>query len=106
MDGEILGFQKNQTFLRSCEHPKNLLDFVSNQTLARHTGELIIGVSVLSKSNSVSPQQCFADERENIFETTSWSTYLRYVTTNRSLVYVLIFIIFIFVLEVKTLPFV
>ncbi|KAM7415177.1 hypothetical protein PAMA_019817 [Pampus argenteus] len=45
-------------------------------------------------------EQCFADERENIFETTSWSTYLRYVTTNRSLVYVLIFIIFVFVLEV------
>uniref|UniRef100_A0A673CHX8 Cystic fibrosis transmembrane conductance regulator n=1 Tax=Sphaeramia orbicularis TaxID=375764 RepID=A0A673CHX8_9TELE len=38
-------------------------------------------------------EQCFADERENIFETTSWSTYLRYITTNRSLVYVLIFIL-------------
>uniref|UniRef100_A0A8C4IBS2 Cystic fibrosis transmembrane conductance regulator n=1 Tax=Dicentrarchus labrax TaxID=13489 RepID=A0A8C4IBS2_DICLA len=32
-------------------------------------------------------EQCFADERENIFETTSWSTYLRYITTNRSLIY-------------------
>ncbi|XP_029009889.1 cystic fibrosis transmembrane conductance regulator isoform X2 [Betta splendens] len=45
-------------------------------------------------------EQCFADEHDNIFETTSWSTYLRYVTTNRSLVYVLIFIVFVFVLEV------
>ncbi|KAI3370588.1 hypothetical protein L3Q82_007157 [Scortum barcoo] len=45
-------------------------------------------------------EQCFADERENIFETTSWSTYLRYITTNRSLVYVLIFIVFIFIIEV------
>ncbi|KAK2842716.1 hypothetical protein Q5P01_012916 [Channa striata] len=45
-------------------------------------------------------EQCFADERENIFETTSWSTYLRYITTNRSLVYVLIFIIIVFVIEV------
>ncbi|XP_044211999.1 cystic fibrosis transmembrane conductance regulator isoform X1 [Thunnus albacares] len=45
-------------------------------------------------------EQCFADERENIFETTSWSTYLRYITTNRSLVYVLMFIIFVFVIEV------
>uniref|UniRef100_A0A7N6BIY4 Cystic fibrosis transmembrane conductance regulator n=1 Tax=Anabas testudineus TaxID=64144 RepID=A0A7N6BIY4_ANATE len=48
--------------------------------------------------------QCFADERENVFETTSWSTYLRYITTNRSLVYVLVFIVFVFVIEVKLLP--
>ncbi|XP_061629834.1 cystic fibrosis transmembrane conductance regulator [Phyllopteryx taeniolatus] len=45
-------------------------------------------------------EQCFADERENGFETTSWSTYLRYITTNRSLVYVLIFIFLVFVIEV------
>uniref|UniRef100_A0A3Q1C5A7 Cystic fibrosis transmembrane conductance regulator n=1 Tax=Amphiprion ocellaris TaxID=80972 RepID=A0A3Q1C5A7_AMPOC len=49
-------------------------------------------------------EQCFADERENVFETTSWSTYLRYVTTNRSLVYVLIFILFVFAIEVKSQP--
>lgn len=52
----------------------------------------------------VSSQQCFADERANTFETTSWSTYLRYITTNKSLVYVLIFIVFVFVIEVKSLP--
>lgn len=45
-------------------------------------------------------EQCFADDRENVFETTSWSTYLRYVTTNKSLVYVLFFIIFVFIIEV------
>ncbi|CAK6954585.1 cystic fibrosis transmembrane conductance regulator [Scomber scombrus] len=45
-------------------------------------------------------EQCFADERDNIFETTSWGTYLRYITTNRSLVYVLMFIIFVFAIEV------
>lgn len=45
-------------------------------------------------------EQAFADETEGVFETTSWSTYLRYVTTNRSLVYVLIFIFLIFVIEV------
>ncbi|GLD69267.1 cystic fibrosis transmembrane conductance regulator isoform X1 [Lates japonicus] len=44
--------------------------------------------------------ECFADEHENIFETTSWSTYLRYVTTNRNLVYVLIFIVIVFAIEV------
>ncbi|XP_068572812.1 cystic fibrosis transmembrane conductance regulator isoform X1 [Cebidichthys violaceus] len=45
-------------------------------------------------------EQCFVDEHENIFETTSWSTYLRYITTNRSLVYVLIFILLVFFIEV------
>ncbi|XP_077453648.1 cystic fibrosis transmembrane conductance regulator [Stigmatopora argus] len=45
-------------------------------------------------------EQCFADERDNAFETTSWSTYLRYVTTNKSLVYVLVFIFLVFVVEV------
>lgn len=47
------------------------------------------------------PQQCFADDRDNTFETTSWSTYLRYVSTNKSLVYVLIFIFVVFVIEVS-----
>uniref|UniRef100_A0A3B5LMK5 Cystic fibrosis transmembrane conductance regulator n=1 Tax=Xiphophorus couchianus TaxID=32473 RepID=A0A3B5LMK5_9TELE len=45
-------------------------------------------------------EECFADEREKIFETTSWSTYLRYISTNRSLIYVLIFIVIVFVIEV------
>uniref|UniRef100_A0A8C5EYE1 Cystic fibrosis transmembrane conductance regulator n=1 Tax=Gouania willdenowi TaxID=441366 RepID=A0A8C5EYE1_GOUWI len=45
-------------------------------------------------------QHCFADDRGNVFETTSWSTYLRYITTNRSLVYVLIFIFLVFAIEV------
>lgn len=45
-------------------------------------------------------QQCFADDRDNTFETTSWSTYLRYISTNKSLVYVLIFIFVVFVIEV------
>ncbi|KAJ8002741.1 hypothetical protein DPEC_G00162090 [Dallia pectoralis] len=45
-------------------------------------------------------EQCFADERGNVFETTSWNTYVRYIFTSRTLVYVLVFIFFIFVLEV------
>lgn len=45
-------------------------------------------------------EQAFADENEGVFETTSWSTYLRYVTTNRSLVYVLAFILLVFIIEV------
>uniref|UniRef100_A0A6Q2WYA9 Cystic fibrosis transmembrane conductance regulator n=1 Tax=Esox lucius TaxID=8010 RepID=A0A6Q2WYA9_ESOLU len=60
--------------------------------------------SVYDVSEDVDEQdmeQCFADERGNVFETTSWNTYVRYIFTNRNLVYVLIFIFFIFVLEVN-----
>ncbi|XP_048873065.1 cystic fibrosis transmembrane conductance regulator isoform X1 [Brienomyrus brachyistius] len=45
-------------------------------------------------------EECFADDRDNIFQTTSWSTYLRYFSENRNLIYVLIVIAFVFVLEV------
>ncbi|XP_056137183.1 cystic fibrosis transmembrane conductance regulator [Lampris incognitus] len=45
-------------------------------------------------------EQCFADEREDIFESTSWNTYIRYILTNRNLVYVLIFIVLVFAIEV------
>ncbi|KAJ8245272.1 hypothetical protein GJAV_G00268970 [Gymnothorax javanicus] len=45
-------------------------------------------------------EECFADERGNVFKTTSWSTYFRYVSTNRSLVFTLIFIALVFVIEV------
>ncbi|KAI1905503.1 hypothetical protein AGOR_G00016870 [Albula goreensis] len=45
-------------------------------------------------------EECFADERENVFETTSWSTYFRYVSTNRNLVLTLIFIVVVFAIEV------
>uniref|UniRef100_A0A8C8DZU7 Cystic fibrosis transmembrane conductance regulator n=1 Tax=Oryzias sinensis TaxID=183150 RepID=A0A8C8DZU7_9TELE len=50
-------------------------------------------------------EQCFADERENVFVTTSWSTYLRYVSTNKTLIYVLIFIAIVFAIEVRFKPF-
>lgn len=50
--------------------------------------------------NEEDMEECFADERENVFETTSWNTYLRYITTHKSLVYVLIFIILVFAIEV------
>ncbi|XP_076848324.1 cystic fibrosis transmembrane conductance regulator [Brachyhypopomus gauderio] len=46
-------------------------------------------------------EDCFADEQmEDVFETTKWNTYVRYVSTNRSLVYVLIFILVIYAIEV------
>ncbi|XP_017321934.1 cystic fibrosis transmembrane conductance regulator [Ictalurus punctatus] len=46
-------------------------------------------------------EACFADKQiEDAFETTTWNTYLRYVSTNKSLTYVLIFILIIYAIEV------
>nr|P26362.1 RecName: Full=Cystic fibrosis transmembrane conductance regulator; Short=CFTR; AltName: Full=ATP-binding cassette sub-family C member 7; AltName: Full=Channel conductance-controlling ATPase; AltName: Full=Dogfish transmembrane conductance regulator; AltName: Full=cAMP-dependent chloride channel [Squalus acanthias]AAA49616.1 cystic fibrosis transmembrane conductance regulator [Squalus acanthias] len=45
-------------------------------------------------------KECFADEEEIQNVTTTWSTYLRYVTTNRNLVFVLILCLVIFLAEV------
>ena len=64
---------------------------------------LILFLICSTKTRCFSSQQCFADEYENIFETTSWNTYLRYITTNRNLVYVLIFIAVVFIIEVNTI---
>uniref|UniRef100_A0A3Q3NKW0 Cystic fibrosis transmembrane conductance regulator n=1 Tax=Mastacembelus armatus TaxID=205130 RepID=A0A3Q3NKW0_9TELE len=62
--------------------------------------ELDIYARRLSKDSVYDINKSVLYERKNIFETTSWSTYLRYFTTNRSLVYVLIFIVFVFIIEV------
>ncbi|KTF93235.1 hypothetical protein cypCar_00039924, partial [Cyprinus carpio] len=40
------------------------------------------------------------DEKEDVFETTKWNTYVRYVSNNKSLLYVLIFIFLIAAIEV------
>lgn len=54
-----------------------------------------------NNSDCVSLQACFADEQiEDVFETTKWNTYVRYVSTNKSLTYVLIFILIIYAIEV------
>uniref|UniRef100_A0A8C9T4P4 Cystic fibrosis transmembrane conductance regulator n=1 Tax=Scleropages formosus TaxID=113540 RepID=A0A8C9T4P4_SCLFO len=45
-------------------------------------------------------EECFADDHENVFETTSWNTYFRYISLNRNLIYTLIFIVLVFVVEV------
>ncbi|XP_073707112.1 cystic fibrosis transmembrane conductance regulator [Garra rufa] len=40
------------------------------------------------------------DEKEEVFETTKWNTYVRYVSNNKSLLYVLIFIFLVAAIEV------
>ncbi|XP_041965482.1 cystic fibrosis transmembrane conductance regulator [Alosa sapidissima] len=46
-------------------------------------------------------EACFADQQiEDVFETTKWNTYVRYVSTNKNLIYVLIFILIVFAAEV------
>ncbi|KAK1169079.1 cystic fibrosis transmembrane conductance regulator [Acipenser oxyrinchus oxyrinchus] len=45
-------------------------------------------------------KECFTEDHEGRNERTEWSTYLRYVTSNRNLVLVLIFILVVFIIEV------
>ncbi|KAK1166934.1 cystic fibrosis transmembrane conductance regulator-like [Acipenser oxyrinchus oxyrinchus] len=45
-------------------------------------------------------KECFTEDLEGCNERTEWSTYLRYVTSNRNLVLVLIFILVVFIIEV------
>ncbi|MGH0158135.1 UNVERIFIED_CONTAM: hypothetical protein FKN15_035100 [Acipenser sinensis] len=45
-------------------------------------------------------KECFTEDHESRNERTAWSTYLRYVTSNRNLVLVLIFILVVFIIEV------
>uniref|UniRef100_A0A8C2JUC3 Cystic fibrosis transmembrane conductance regulator n=1 Tax=Cyprinus carpio TaxID=7962 RepID=A0A8C2JUC3_CYPCA len=51
---------------------------------------------VLEEENT---EWCFK-EKEEVFETTKWNTYVRYVSNNKSLLYVLIFIFLIAAIEV------
>uniref|UniRef100_A0AAY4EVZ5 Cystic fibrosis transmembrane conductance regulator n=1 Tax=Denticeps clupeoides TaxID=299321 RepID=A0AAY4EVZ5_9TELE len=47
-------------------------------------------------------EACFEDQQvEDVFETTNWSTYVRYICTNKNLIYVLIFIFILFAAEVS-----
>ncbi|XP_052008174.1 LOW QUALITY PROTEIN: cystic fibrosis transmembrane conductance regulator-like [Xyrauchen texanus] len=45
-------------------------------------------------------EACLVDEIEEAFETTKWNTYVRYVSNNKSLLYVLILILIIAAIEV------
>ncbi|RXM30147.1 Cystic fibrosis transmembrane conductance regulator [Acipenser ruthenus] len=71
--------------------------------------ELDIYARRLSKDNSFDVsedideedlKECFTEDHESHNERTEWSTYLRYVTSNRNLVLVLIFILVVFIIEV------
>ncbi|TSX17022.1 Cystic fibrosis transmembrane conductance regulator [Bagarius yarrelli] len=58
-------------------------------------------VYIKAEINEENIEACFADEPvEDAFENTKWNTYVRYVLTNKSLTYVLIFILIIYAIEV------
>ncbi|CAI9568818.1 unnamed protein product, partial [Staurois parvus] len=45
-------------------------------------------------------KECFLDDTDSASPTTTWSTYFRYVTTHKSLVFVLVLVLVIFLAEV------
>ena len=54
-----------------------------------------------SKNCDSSLQECFFDDVESIPTVTTWNTYLRYVTVHKSLIFVLIWCLVVFLAEVR-----
>ncbi|NXW99236.1 CFTR regulator, partial [Larus smithsonianus] len=60
--------------------------------------------SVLDISDEINEEdlkECFTDDAESMGTVTTWNTYFRYVTIHKSLVFVLIFCVTVFLLEVR-----
>ena len=53
------------------------------------------------KNCDSSLQECFFDDVESIPTVTTWNTYLRYVTVHKSLIFVLIWCLVVFLAEVR-----
>lgn len=61
-------------------------------------------IIILNTILSILCQECFSDDAESMGTVTTWNTYFRYITTHKSLVFVLILCVAIFVLEVRKFP--
>lgn len=60
-------------------------------------GTIVIVTMVLS----ILCQECFTDDAESMGTVTTWNTYFRYITIHKSLIFVLILCVTIFLLEVR-----
>ncbi|KAM9216934.1 cystic fibrosis transmembrane conductance regulator [Dugong dugon] len=58
------------------------------------------GLEISEEINEEDLKECFFDDMENIPAVTTWNTYLRYVTVHKSLIFVLIWCLVIFLAEV------
>lgn len=60
-----------------------------------------IDIISLTMVLSILRQECFTDDAESMGTVTTWNTYFRYVTIHKNLIFVLIFCVTIFLLEVR-----
>ncbi|XP_036086891.1 cystic fibrosis transmembrane conductance regulator isoform X1 [Rousettus aegyptiacus] len=58
------------------------------------------GLEISEEINEEDLKECFFDDKENIPAVTTWNTYLRYVTIHKSLIFLLIWCLVIFLAEV------
>ncbi|KAM7121036.1 cystic fibrosis transmembrane conductance regulator isoform 2-T2 [Molossus nigricans] len=58
------------------------------------------GLEISEEINEEDLKECFFDDVENIPGVTTWNTYLRYITVHKSLIFVLIWCLVIFLAEV------
>ncbi|XP_062063448.1 cystic fibrosis transmembrane conductance regulator [Lepus europaeus] len=58
------------------------------------------GLEISEEINEEDLKECFIDDVDSIPTVTTWNTYLRYITVHRSLIFVLIWCIVIFLAEV------
>uniref|UniRef100_A0A8B7TTM0 Cystic fibrosis transmembrane conductance regulator n=2 Tax=Castor canadensis TaxID=51338 RepID=A0A8B7TTM0_CASCN len=58
------------------------------------------GLDISEEINEEDLKECFFDDIENIPTVTTWNTYLRYITVHKSLIFVLIWCLVIFLAEV------
>ncbi|XP_048193580.1 cystic fibrosis transmembrane conductance regulator [Perognathus longimembris pacificus] len=58
------------------------------------------GVDISEEINEEDLKECFFDDVESIPTVTTWNTYLRYITIHKNLIFVLIWSIIIFLIEV------
>ncbi|XP_018429475.1 PREDICTED: cystic fibrosis transmembrane conductance regulator [Nanorana parkeri] len=57
-------------------------------------------MEISEEINEEDLKECFLDDTDSASPTTTWSTYFRYVTTHKSLIFVLVLVLVIFLAEV------
>ncbi|XP_039617337.1 cystic fibrosis transmembrane conductance regulator [Polypterus senegalus] len=90
--------RRNTTFRKMSVAPPSAFSTELDIYARRLSKDSIFDVSEEISEDDL--RECFIDDNEHFSETTTWSTYLRYLTINKTVIFVLIFILFVFAIEV------
>ncbi|XP_074861284.1 cystic fibrosis transmembrane conductance regulator [Carettochelys insculpta] len=97
---------QGQSFYRKGNTSLRKMSVAPQSNLSRETdiyARRLSQDSVLEISDEINEEdlkECFIDDAERMGAVTTWSTYYRYITTHKSLLFVLFFCIIIFLIEV------